>query len=85
MNTHLVIWKGTKMKVQFTPDELHTPEYKEYVKWVGDCWRMNDERNTRLEKEKLDLIERSRPVITERDLIQAREVAKRLTRERFTV
>ena len=73
------------MKVYFTADELHTPEYKEYVKWVSECWRMNDERNKRLEKEKIDLIERTRPVITERDLIQAREVAKRLTRERFTV
>jgi hypothetical protein len=70
------------MKVQFTPDELHTPEYKEYVKWVGDCWRMNDERNTRLEKEKMDLIERTRPVITEKDLTQAREVAKRLVKEK---
>ena len=73
------------MKVYFTADELHTTEYKEYVKWVAECWRMNDKRNKRLEKEKIDLIERTRTVITERDLIQAREVAKRLTRERFTV
>lgn len=66
------------MKIQFTPEELHTPEYKEYVKWIGDCWRMNAERNVRLEKEKLDLFERSRPVINEKDLTQARELAKRI-------
>lgn len=70
------------MKVQFTSDELHTPEYREYVKWVAECWRMNDERNKRIEKEKLDLIERTRPVITEKDLTQAREVAKRLVKEK---
>lgn len=70
------------MKVYFTADELHTPEYKEYVKWVGDVWRMNDERNKRIEKEKLDLIERTRPVITEKDRIQARELAKEIWKER---
>ena len=71
------------MKVYFTADELHTPEYKEYVKWVGECWRMNDERNKRIEKEKLDLIERSRPVITEKDRRQAREYAKKIVKERL--
>lgn len=70
------------MKMYFTADELHTPEYKEYVKWVGDVWRMNDERNKQLEKEKMDLIERTRPVITEKALIQARELAKRLMKEK---
>jgi hypothetical protein len=70
------------MKVQFTADELHTPEYKEYVKWISECWRMNDERNKRLEKEKMDLIERTRPVITEKALIQARELGKRLMKEK---
>jgi hypothetical protein len=70
------------MKVQFTADELHTPEYKEYVKWISECWRMNDERNKRLEKEKMDLIERTRPVITEKVLIQARELGKRLMKEK---
>lgn len=70
------------MKVYFTAEELHTPEYAEYVKWVADVWRMNAERNERLEKEKLDLIERSRPVITERTLTQARELAKRLAKEK---
>lgn len=71
------------MKVYFTADELHTPEYKEYVKWVGECWRMNDERNKRIEKEKLNLIERSRPVITEKDRRQAREYAKKIVKERL--
>lgn len=71
------------MKVHFTADELHTPEYKEYVKWVAECWRMNDERNKRIEKEKLDLIERSRPVITEKDRRQAREYAKKIVKERL--
>lgn len=71
------------MKVYFTADELHTPEYEEYVKWVGECWRMNDERNKRIEKEKLDLIERSRPVITEKDRCQAREYAKKIVKERL--
>lgn len=70
------------MKVYFTADELHTPEYKEYVKWVGECWRLNAERNERLEKEKLDLIERSRPVINQEVLANAREVAKRLMKEK---
>ena len=66
------------MKTYFTADDLHTPEYAEYVKWMANVWRLNAERNERLEKEKLDLIERSRPVITERTLTQTRELAKRL-------
>jgi hypothetical protein len=44
--------KGTKMKVYFTAEEMHTPEYAEYVKWVSNVWRMNDERNKRIEAEK---------------------------------
>lgn len=71
------------MKVYFTADELHTPEYKEYVKWVGECWSMNDERNKRIEKEKLDLIERSRPVITDKDRREVREYAKKIVKERL--
>lgn len=43
--------KDTDMKVCFTADELHTPEYKEYIKWVGECWRLNDERNKRIAEE----------------------------------
>jgi hypothetical protein len=27
------------------PEELHTPEYREYVKWVASVWKANDERN----------------------------------------
>lgn len=38
-------------KVYFTAEELHTPEYKEYVEWVGECWRLNDERNKRIAEE----------------------------------
>jgi hypothetical protein len=42
--------KGTKMKVPAktyfaTPEEMHTPEYTEYVKWMSEVWRLNDERN----------------------------------------
>ena len=70
------------MKVQFTADELHTPEYAEYVKWMANVWRLNAERNERLEKEKLDLIERSRPVINQDMLERAREVAKKLMKEK---
>jgi hypothetical protein len=70
------------MKVYFTADELHTPEYAEYVKWVGEVWRLNAERNARMEKEKLDLIERSRPVINQEALARERELGKRLMKER---
>ncbi len=70
------------MKMYFTADELHTPEYKEYVKWMSNVWKLNDERNIRLEKEKLDLIERTRPVIDKVALNHARELGKRLMKER---
>jgi hypothetical protein len=39
------------MKVYFTAQEMRTPEYTEYVKWMSDVWRMNDERNKQLAKE----------------------------------
>ena len=39
------------MKVYFTAEELHTPEYREYVKWVAEVWRLNDERNKRIAEE----------------------------------
>jgi hypothetical protein len=39
------------MKVHFTDKERHTPEYSEYVKWVSECWRLNDERNKRIAEE----------------------------------
>lgn len=39
------------MKVYFTPEEMHTPEYREYVEWVGKVWRLNDERNKRIAEE----------------------------------
>ena len=66
------------MKVYFTADELHTPEYKEYVKWVSDCWRLNDERNKRLEAERLELFEKTRPVVTAKMLEQVKKLAKEL-------
>ena len=28
-----------------TPEEMKTPEYTEYVKWVSEVWRLNSERN----------------------------------------
>jgi len=40
--------KDTSMKVYFATEELHTHEYKEYVKWVADVWRLNDEHNKRI-------------------------------------
>ena len=39
------------MKVNFTAEELHTSEYREYVKWVSECWRLNDERNKQIAEE----------------------------------
>jgi hypothetical protein len=41
----LVNWKDTKMKIYFTAEEMHTPEYEEYVRWMSNVWRLNDERN----------------------------------------
>lgn len=43
------------MKVYFTSEQMHTPEYAEYVAWVGKCWRLNDERNKRAESEKFSI------------------------------
>lgn len=34
------------------PEELHTPEYREYVQWTASVWKANDERNRRIEQEK---------------------------------
>lgn len=33
------------MKMYFTAEELHTPEYREYVLWVASVWKLNAERN----------------------------------------
>lgn len=70
------------MKVYFTAEEMHTPEYEEYVRWMSNVWRLNDERNKRIEKEKLDLIEKSRPEVSDEMLIAARELAKQMWKER---
>jgi hypothetical protein len=40
------------MKVYFTAEEMHTPEYKEYVRWMSNVWRLNDERNKHIEQRK---------------------------------
>jgi hypothetical protein len=37
------------MKIYFTAEEMHTPEYAEYVKWMSNIWRLNDERNKRFQ------------------------------------
>lgn len=42
--------KGFKMpapaKIYFaTPEELKTPEYIEYVKWMAEVWKANSEKN----------------------------------------
>lgn len=71
------------MKVYFTAEEMHTPEYREYVKWVGECWKLNDERNKRIEAEKLELIEKTRPVVTEETLRRTRELAKEIYNNRI--
>lgn len=55
----------------------------EEVHRAAEMWRLNNERNKRIEKEKLSLIERTRPVITEKDRIQARKVAKRIVKEKY--
>lgn len=60
------------MKVYFTAEEMHTPEYREYVKWVSECWRLNDERNKRIEFEK------TRPLVTEAMKENAKKLAKEL-------
>lgn len=60
------------MKVYFTAEEMHTPEYREYVKWVSECWRLNDERNKRIEFEK------TRPPVTEAMKESAKKLAKEL-------
>ena len=60
------------MKVYFTAEEMHTPEYREYVKWVSECWRLNDERNKRIEFEK------TRPPVTEAMKENAKKLAKEL-------
>ncbi len=73
------------MKVYFTAEELHTPEYKEYVKWVGECWRLNDERNKRIEAEKLAAIEKTRPVVTEEMIANAIQLARDLYHKRHKV
>jgi hypothetical protein len=36
------------MKMYFTAEEMHTQEYAEYVKWMSEVWRLNDERNKSL-------------------------------------
>lgn len=40
------------MKTIFTAEEMHTPEYGEYVKWMSNVWKMNDERNKMIERRK---------------------------------
>ena len=37
----------TNMRIYFTTEEMHTPEYAGYVKWMSNIWRINDERNKR--------------------------------------
>jgi hypothetical protein len=73
------------MKVYFTAEELHTPEYKEYVQWMSNVWKLNDERNKRIEAENQALIEHTRPVITEKMLENARQLAKDLYHKRQKV
>lgn len=66
------------MKTYFTAEEMHTPEYKEFVEWMSNVWKLNDERNKRIEAEKQALIEKTRPVVTEKMLANARQLGKDL-------
>lgn len=40
-----------------TQEEMHTPEYAEYVKWEAEVWRLNHERNKRIESERRQLVD----------------------------
>lgn len=40
------------MKVYFTAEELHTPEYAEYVRHTSEVWRLNDLRNKEIQAQK---------------------------------
>lgn len=66
------------MKVYFTAEEMHTPEYKEYVEWTSNVWKLNDERNKRIETEKQALIEKSYTPVSEKMLANARQLGKDL-------
>jgi hypothetical protein len=39
------------MKMYYTAEEMHTPEYAEFVQWMASVWKANDERNKRLQAE----------------------------------
>ncbi len=73
------------MKVYFTAEEMHTLEYKEYVQWVSNVWRLNDERNKRIEAEKQALIEKTRPIVTEEMIANAIQLARDLYHKRHKV
>ena len=45
---------------------------------TAEVWRLNDEYNKWLEAERLDFFERTRPVVTEKTLTRAKELAKEL-------
>jgi phage pi2 protein 07 len=62
------------MKMYFTADEMHTPEYKEYVKWMANVWKLNDARNNRIKVENQALFELTRPVVTEKMLENTRQI-----------
>lgn len=66
------------MKMYFTAEELHTSEYKEYVVWMSNVWKLNDERNKRIEAEKQAAIEKSYTPVSEQMLSRARQLAKDL-------
>ena len=66
------------MKIYFTPEEMHTPEYKKYIQWVADCWKLNDERNKQLESDKRATIKSIYPTVTEGMKENARKLAKEL-------
>ena len=57
---------------------MMTPKDIEEVHRAAETWRLNDERTTRLEAEKLDKFEKTRPVVTEKMLERVKKLAKEL-------
>lgn len=57
---------------------MMTPKDIEEVHRAAETWRLNDERNKRLEAEKLDKFEKTRPVVTEKMLERVKKLAKEL-------
>jgi len=69
-NTRLKLWIG--INIMMTQDDI------KQVYRTAEVWRLNDEYNKWLEAERLDFFERTRPVVTDKMLVRAKELAKEL-------